>query len=279
MSLAYIITAYKQPSQFARLIDTIWHPDDHFAVHVDAKTPAAVHQEFAAAAKGRSNILFVPPVSVVWGGFGLCQAEWGALNALIARPGWTHMINITGQDFPLQTRERMLEEVQSRPGVNFMRVLRLADNKPHFSRRSRWVCIEAGGKLRRLPIPYPKPRTFRNDWFGDGWHILTREFCEWAVTAPVAQDCLRWFRRVKHPHESWYQAMMMASPFAGTVDGDNKRLIKWVHDSGNPKVLTSADLPDLEASPAFFARKFDETVDAEVLDRLTARLREAVAVA
>ena len=69
---------------------------------------------------------------------------------------------------------------------------------------------------------------------------------------------------------------MMASPFAGTVDGDNKRLIKWVHDSGNPKVLTSADLPDLEASPAFFARKFDETVDAEVLDRLTARLREVV---
>lgn len=38
MSLAYIITAYKQPSQFARLMDVLWHPDDHFAVHVDAKT-------------------------------------------------------------------------------------------------------------------------------------------------------------------------------------------------------------------------------------------------
>ena len=76
MSLAYIITAYKQPSQFARLIDAIWHPDDHFAVHIDSKTPAAVHQEFAAAAKGRSNILFVPPIPVVWGGFGLCRVTW-----------------------------------------------------------------------------------------------------------------------------------------------------------------------------------------------------------
>ena len=277
MSIAYIITAYKQPSQFARLIDAIWHPDDHFAIHIDAKTPASIRQEFETAARGRSNILFIPPRPVVWGGFGLCQAEWNALNVLIGRPGWTHMMNITAQDFPLQTREVMLTELRSRPGVNRMQMLPLEDNKAHFRRRFRWVCVEAGGKLRRLPIPYPKPRTFRNDWFGEGWHILTREFCEWAVTAPVAQDCLRWFRRVKHPHKSWYQAMMMASPFAGTVDGDNKRLIKWVRNSGNPRVLTLADLPDLEASPAFFARKFDETVDAEVLDRLTARLREAMA--
>jgi len=277
MAITYIITAYKQPSQVSRLINAIWHPDDHFAVHVDANTPAAIRQEFEAVARGRSNILFIPPRPVVWAGFGLCQAEWNALNVLISRPGWTHMMNITAQDFPLQTREVMLTELRSRPGVNRMQVLRLADNKAHFRQRFRWVCIEAGGKLRRLPILYPKPRTFRNDWFGEGWHILTREFCEWAVTAPVAQDCLRWFRRVKHPHESWYQAMMMASPFAGTVDGDNKRLIKWVPNSGNPKVLTSADLPDLEASSAFFARKFDETVDAEVLDRLAARLREAVA--
>jgi hypothetical protein len=277
MSLAYIITAYKQPSQFARLMDTLWHPDDHFAVHVDAKSPAPVHRDFALAAQGRTNIQFIAPVPVVWGGFGLCQAEWNALDVLIRRPGWTHMMNITAQDFPLQTRERMIEELRSKPGVNHMRVLPLADAKPHFHRRFRWVCFEAGGKLRRLPIPYPKPREFRNDWIGDGWHVLTREFCEWAVTAPVAQECLRWFRHVKHPHESWYQAMMMASPFAGTVDGDNKRLIKWVANSGNPQVLTSADLPDLEASQAFFARKFDETVDGDVLDRLAVRLREAMA--
>jgi hypothetical protein len=277
MSLAYIITAYKQPSQFARLMDTLWHPDDHFAVHVDAKSPASVHRDFALVAQGRANIQFIAPVPVVWSGFGLCQAEWNALDVLIRRPGWTHMMNITAQDFPLQTRERMIEELRSRPGVNHMRVLPLADAKPHFRRRFHWVCFEAGGKLRRLPIPYPKPRKFRNDWIGDGWHVLTREFCEWAVSAPVAQECLNWFRHVKHPHESWYQAMMMASPFAGTVDGDNKRLIKWVANSGNPQVLTSADLPELESSQAFFARKFDETVDADVLDRLAARLREAMA--
>lgn len=276
MSLAYVITAYKQPSQFARLIDALWHPDDHFAIHIDAKTPPEVQWEFARVAEGRSNIVFVKPVPVYWSGFGLCQAEWDAMKALLGRKGWTHMINITGQDFPLKARNEMLAELEARPHVNHMRLHLLADTKPHFRRRFRWVCVELGGKLRRLPIPYPKPRTFRNDWYGDGWHILTREFCEWAAAAPVAQDILRWFRRVKHPHESWYQAMMMSSPFAGTVDRDNKRMIKWVRNSGNPKVLTMDDLPDLLASPAFFARKFDETVDAEVLKVLAGRLRELV---
>ncbi|EWY41536.1 hypothetical protein N825_28470 [Skermanella stibiiresistens SB22] len=276
MSLAFIITAYKQPSQFAKLIDALWHPDDHFAIHIDAKTPPEVQREFARVAEGRPNILFVTPVPVYWGGFGLCQAEWNALNALIAKPGWTHLINITAQDFPLMPRDAMLAELAAKPGVNHMRVHKLAETKPHFRRRFRWVCVEFGGKLRRLPIPYPKPRTFRNDWYGDGWHILTREFCEWAVTAPVVQDILRWFRRVKHPHESWFQAMMMSGPFAGTVDRDNKRMIKWVPNSGNPAVLTSDDLPDLLRSSAFFARKFDETVDAEVLRTLADRLRQPV---
>jgi hypothetical protein len=43
--------------------------------------------------------------------------------------------------------------------------------------------------------------------------------------------------------------------------------------------LTLADLPSLLASEKLFARKFDETVDADVLDALDAQaLRETAAV-
>ena len=96
------------------------------------------------------------------------------------------------------------------------------------------------------------------------------------MEAPVADACLRYFRYVKHPHESWMQAIMMASPFADTVMPDNRRLIQWVRNSGNPKILTSEDLPALIASTDFFARKFDEAVDSSVLDALASRLEERV---
>jgi hypothetical protein len=277
MSLAFVITAYKQPTQFRRLIDALWHPDDYFVVHIDANTPEAVRRQFIDAAQGRRNIEFIPSIPVFWSGFSLCQAEWNAIEALVRRGGdWTHLMNITGQDFPLKTRDQMLADLARHPHANHMQILELSALRPHFRRRFHWVCLELAGKLRRLPIPYPRPRGFRNDWFGEGWHILSREFCEWAVEAPVADACLRYFRYVKHPHESWMQAIMMASPFADTVMPDNRRMIQWVRNSGNPKILTLEDLPALAASTDFFARKFDEAVDSNVLDALARRLEAYV---
>ena len=44
MSLAYLILTHQKPQQFARLFDAIYHPADHFAVHVDRKAPLAVRE-------------------------------------------------------------------------------------------------------------------------------------------------------------------------------------------------------------------------------------------
>jgi hypothetical protein len=41
---------------------------------------------------------------------------------------------------------------------------------------------------------------------------------------------------------------------------------------GRPRILTMADLEAIEASGAFFARKFELAIDSEVLDRLDARV-------
>lgn len=276
MRFAYIITVYKQPEQFGRLLDAIWHPDDHFALHLDAKAGAETRARFEAVAASRSNVAFVPPVPVTWGGFSLCEAEWRALRHLV-EPGrnWDYMMNITGQDFPLRSRDEMVADLSQRPGANYMQIQELAGLPNHFRRRSQWLCVEMRGRLRRLPLPYPKPRRFRNDWFGSGWHVLTREFCDWLCATPLMEDCRRYFRHVKHPHEAWLQAMMMASPFHQTVVQDNRRAIKWTRGSGNPNILTMADLPMLERSTAFFGRKFDESADAEILSVLEARLQGA----
>lgn len=273
MRFAYIITLYKQPEQFGRLLDAIWHPDDHFALHLDAKAGPDLRSRFEAAVAGRPNIAFVPSVPVTWGGFSLCEAEWRALKHL-AEPGrgWDYLMNITGQDFPLRRRDEMIADLSRRPGTNYMQIRQVAELPAHFRRRSRWLCVEFRGRLRRLPVPYPRPRRFRNDWFGSGWHVLTRDFCDWLVATPLMDDCRRYFRHVKHPHEAWLQAMMMAGPFRGTVDQDNRRVIRWTKGAGNPNILTRADLPMLERSTAFFGRKFDESIDAEVLSALEERL-------
>jgi hypothetical protein len=48
--------------------------------------------------------------------------------------------------------------------------------------------------------------------------------------------------------------------------------IDWRPNSDRPETLDSSTLPRLQATPAFFARKFDATVDEAVLDAIDAKL-------
>jgi hypothetical protein len=59
----------------------------------------------------------------------------------------------------------------------------------------------------------------------------------------------------------------MNSALRDTVVDDNLRYVDWFKEPG-PAVLTVDDLDSMLASGKLFARKFDTTVDAAVLDRL-----------
>jgi hypothetical protein len=54
---------------------------------------------------------------------------------------------------------------------------------------------------------------------------------------------------------------------------DNLRYIAWQDlDAGSPAILRKADFARLVSSPKLFARKFDATVDAEVLDLIDSEI-------
>jgi hypothetical protein len=50
------------------------------------------------------------------------------------------------------------------------------------------------------------------------------------------------------------------------------RFESWEEDSDHPAILTVEHLPELMRSDALFAKKFDATVDSDVLDRIDADL-------
>jgi len=279
MRFAYVITLFKQPHLFRRLLDALWCSNDIFALHVDAKTSKTVLADFKAAAAGRPNIHFIEPVRVTWGGYGLSEAEFRAFEWLIRKSGkWDYVFNITGQDFPLKPRGTMINELEQRPGAVYMHAEDVSELPDHIRLRSNWVYLEFRDRLYRLPIPKPQPCGFRNNWKGHGFHILSYEFCKWLIDTPLMMECRSFFQRTLHPHEQWLQAMAMASPFRDQIVPDNKRMIDFEPDAPHPKIMTSADLPNLLTSDAFFARKFDETVDQNVISTLEHRLRAQAAV-
>jgi hypothetical protein len=157
------------------------------------------------------------------------------------------------------------------------------DTQPfHIRRRLHWYCIEHREKLRRLPILNLRAMRAPVSWYGNLWCILSREFCSWLNTSETTETFRRALKHTKIPDEFFFQSIIMQSPFASTINGDPRRHLEFKPGATGPKTLTLKDLDQMLASGAFFARKFDEAVDADVLRvlarRLGARMPEEAAV-
>jgi hypothetical protein len=62
----------------------------------------------------------------------------------------------------------------------------------------------------------------------------------------------------------------------GDIVSDDMRMIDWLPDGDiklRPRTYTAEDAPELLASDCLFARKFDETVDADILDMIDVDLK------
>lgn len=297
MSLAYLILAHQRPRQFARLFHAIHHRDDTIVLHVDARAPAEMHTLAAGFAAGLANVRLLPPRRIVWGGFGIVDAQLAAMTAALGSPlPWAHFVNLSGQDFPLRPRHEILASLSAQPEANFVHwfdPLREPFWKNARTRLTRYHLTHPalhrllhvrglGWRLRRLlgcrdglpVIPYYHrrwPCFFR--YFGGSNHVvLTRAACQYLTRAALPQRLARWLRPAANPDEIFYQSALLNGPLAATVVNDDRREIDFKLHAAHPRVFTANDLPRLEVSDKLWARKFDETVDDRILTLLSRRL-------
>jgi Core-2/I-Branching enzyme len=284
--LAYFLAVHKNPEQVLHLLEAIYREEDTFAIHVDSKSPRSIQCDLEKNLNGKANIHFLPSQACNWGSWTQVKIELNAIADVLDRPGsWQHFIDLSGQDYPLVPVELIKQFLGSHPRDSFIEVtdpLKHAGTDEHdlFVRRWNRYHLEHIGRGTkgpyRLPIPNRFPKSFQ--WFrGSNWKILSREFCEFLIagTDDVVKAATRFWRWTACPDESFFQSVVMNSPFRDRVVFDNKREVVWP----GPKTFTMNDYPYLKTSRQFFARKFDMAVDHTVLDRLAADLRESATLA
>lgn len=273
MQLAYAISGYKQPGQFRWLLAAIWNPHDVFAVHIDARTPEPVYAEFRRIAASHRNVLFAPRRPVVWMGAGLVDAWIDCVTLLLEQaPRFSHLVNLSMQDYPLRPREAVLDALAAAPGLNYVTCLKLAELPLHVRRRPFLWCFEHRGRMVRTPLPRLLPRDLRLAWKGSWWHVLTREAAAWLATDPRPRRYLDFLRHTQAPDELFVQNALHDGPFADRLADRNRHLVLWPGDSGSPYTLTMAHHDELIGSSMWWARKLDETVDRTLLERLAAHV-------
>ena len=134
-----------------------------------------------------------------------------------------------------------------------------------------WHAITYGRRHLALPLRRKLPHGLAPFGGGAYW-CFARPLVDYVQGFVAANpDYVRFFRHVLIPDEIFFQTLIMNSSLRETVVDDNLRYVDWSREPA-PAILEVSDLDRMLASGKLFARKFDETVDRDVLDRLDAAI-------
>jgi hypothetical protein len=269
--IAYVISAYKLPAQLVRLVRRLAAPGVTFAVHVDRKTPRAVVDEMVSGTHGLA-VTFLPRHVSHWGGFGHVRTSLKGIDHLYrAGVDFDYAVLLTGQDYPLRSPAGIAERLGAADGGSFMNWWPLPyepwGERGGVDRYEDWHFVTYSRKHLVLPLRRSIPHGLAPFGGGAYWCFarpLVDYVQRFVTTSP---DYVRFFEHVLIPDELFFQTLIMNSPLRETVVNDNLRYLDWSREPA-PAVLGVGDLDRMLGSDKLFARKFDETVDRDVLDRL-----------
>lgn len=304
--IAYLVLAHDQPALFGRLVGALQHDGAAVYAHIDGKQDAAPFRQAAGALPVR---FLDAPVAVNWGGYSQVEAMLRLLAAA-ADGGHEHFIFLSGRDYPLrrpaELQALLAQDPQRnyinfyalRKGTDFSRLIEVYAFRDYYARLRvpavkrlvQWLVRAANRVLpARRFVPGLQPYRGSTSWcLSAAAAAYLLDFVRQEQNAPV----LRFFRSVTGADEILFQTILLNSPLAPQCAGyddvaqhhsamnENKvslHYIDWSPARENPAVLEGRDFAPLMQSGKFFARKFDQTRSAALLDRIDLALRDAPA--
>jgi hypothetical protein len=273
--IAYLILVHRYPEQFKRLFRAIHDPANHYLVHVDKNSGPGLEEEIRAFLSAYPNAAVLEGKKALWGGYSLVDAELRGIETLLEMGAdWEFFINLSGQDFPLMTQKRIRAFLIAHRGHEFIKVMDQQAVRPDTMHRVRKYVVE----LRNRIVETFLTRRFlagATPYIGNQWMIVSRAFCRFVSHDPSVDRYKAFYRNTFIADEGFFQTVMMNTSVHGQIINDDKRMIDWVPDGDiklRPRTFTREDAAALTASDDLFARKFDQSVDAAVLDLLEAHL-------
>jgi hypothetical protein len=268
--IAYVILAHRLPQQLVRLVERLDAPGATFLIHVNRRSDDAVLAATRTGLAGRGNVIYLRRHRLYWGGFGHVAATVEGLEELRRRSvAYDYVALLTGQDYPIKPPAEIARTLAAGGGRSFIAHDRVPGGVEDGMRRITHWHERRIGRPRGWHLSVPLRRRFPEGlepWGGSAYWWLSREAAEhvraWIAGHPRAY---RFFRHVDVPDEVLFQTILMNSPLRDAVIDDELRLVDWTRRP-MPWTFRAQDLPLLRDSPKLVARKFDVTVDAEILD-------------
>jgi hypothetical protein len=262
---------HRFPLQFKRLFNAIYHPKNYYLIHLDKKTSEHIYDDIALFLASFPNAYILKSENVVWGGYSMVQAELNGMQFLLnLNKKWDYFINLSGQDYPLKSQKIILDFLSENNGQNFIKFANQETTRPETMNRIENYYIESANGYKGVPY---KRAFIKNviPYIGGQWMILTRKTCEFICNSGEAKKFEDYYLNTFIADEVFFQTVLMNTTFSGTLINDDKRAIIWIPDGDiklRPKTFTINDVKFLLKGEHLFARKFDDNIDSNIIDKL-----------
>jgi hypothetical protein len=296
-AIAYLVLAHHQPNHLRRLVGALRSPRCCFYVHVDAKTDIA---PFRGLDRDAPVVLLEDRERVFWGGFSQVQATLNLLAAATrAGAPFRRYCLLSGADYPIRPREEIEEILLGSPRefIALWQPLLTGDRRRdqyaffvthrHFL-DFRWLNPKADvplpalrdGAVRILDLvnrilpPRGTPAGLALHKGSQWWCLSDEAIGHVRGFMERNRDIVSFFRRTFAADETFFQSIVAArAPERAFRVPQNLRgahaahYLDWSDPTAySPKTLDESDLERLRDSGALFARKFDETRSARLLE-------------
>jgi hypothetical protein len=292
MKLAFLILVHRYPAQAAGLIKILLKEKDVTVfVHTDAKADDVfemLHKEFA----GNTQVVFTANrYKVYWGSYNQIKATAELITTAFKHGIYNRYTLLSGQDFPIKPIGEFKKFLCENEGAEFISFFKLPKpgtwggnggmNRMEYYwlgmkiQQHRFVFGKINGFTHGLHKVFGHKRKLNFPLYGGGnWFTLSNS----AVTY-IAQfleknpGYLKRFRYTRCADEIFTQSILLNSPFKDKVVNDDLRYVNWSTGPEYPKILRAEDYAILaQAKNKFFARKFDEKIDAKVIEKLSVQM-------
>jgi len=294
MRLAYIISAYKLPDQLVRLVNRLNADGISFYIHVDRKSSEQVYRGMADPLAGSANVSFLKRHTCNWGDFGHVRATLSGIEQIInSGAACDYVVLITGQDYPIKSNHHIQQFLQESGGRSFIHYF--TKDAPWAGRWDerhiywhlfwgRWHLVFPRADMFESPVlnrawnVFAKAIPLRRrmpgglePFYGSSYWCLSRECVEYIHRFVRDNKAfMRFFRHVAIPDEVFFQTILLNSTLKDRLVNDDLVYTDFSQHQAHPAILGKNDFKRLMGRSELFARKFDETIDGEVLDMIDA---------
>lgn len=292
MRHAYLIMAHKEPYNLKKLLELLDDEDNDIYIHIDIKSNI-LHKEEIMKWCVKSRIHFVKQTSVRWAGYSGIQCELILLEeAVNGNYDYYHLLS--GQDLPLVSQKEIHTFFENNKGKEFVslydrkeldwRINALYDRVAYYHMEELEYRFKSNAMrkvvifMSRVFLKVQKILHIRRNIsmedivFGKNWFSITNGFAHYVLEHK--EHIRKVFNYTASGDEMFLQYMLVNSPYKDNnyiCDRDSSlRYVDWTRSANkaNPHIWEASEFDELVNCRYLFARKFDSTVDKQIIDKI-----------